>query len=255
VVRYRISTHCWCRSMDGDPIPSGYTYRRYIALLLLLIVSLTLVCVAGCSGGRRHAAVSGEGAANAGSERRAEAFLFDTEIHYKGKYSSVRLELYATDSIVGIGGRSYLGKGALDGWLTRDSVKLLFPSSNEFVHDAVILLLRSLDCSERGAGSIDLLSLLYTMPSVYSVGPGIVVSLDSSDVDRPAFELSSTECPWRIDLIYDAQAPGWRVREFTFTNGDNLSIKAKRREYKPGVKAKSDKFTVEIPPDAVRISP
>ncbi|MDX9858989.1 MAG: hypothetical protein RBT76_14480 [candidate division Zixibacteria bacterium] len=241
--------------MDTDQPPSITGLRSLHIAAVAVALSVVLALISGCGTGRRHISTTTETTPLTFDKRVAEAYLFDTEIEYRDKYSSVRLELYAADSIVGVAGRSYLGKGALDGWLTRDSVLILFPSSGEYVEEAVPDLIGAIECTNGTVAQIDLLTLLYEQPSRSNVGTGISITPDSANQDRPCYSLSMPGCLWRIDLCYDRREIGWRIREFSYTNGDNLSISARRREYKAEVTAGPDKFAVTIPPDALRISP
>ena len=240
--------------MTGD---DPEQYRSVLGHALSITVIVGLVLLTACSTHRRRGPAEEipTEVREAWQDVEVEAYLFDTEIEYEGKYSSVRLELFATDSIVGIGGRSYLGKGALDGWLTADSIRLLFPQSNEYVSEPVARLLRTFECTGARRPNIPLLAFFFARPARVDIGPDVTITVDSSDTDRPAFGLSMPDCPWAIELIYDRRDTGWRIREFSFDNGDNLQIEARRREYHDEVGAKARMFTVSVPSDARRIIP
>ncbi|MBD3401963.1 hypothetical protein GF420_03635 [candidate division GN15 bacterium] len=240
--------------MTGD---DPEQHRSTLARPFTCTLILALVLLTACTAHRRRGPAEEipPEVKEAWEDREVEAYLFDTEIEYEGKYSSVRLELFATDSIVGIGGRSYLGKGALDGWLTADSVRLLFPQSNEYVYEPVARLLRTFECTGERRPDIPLLAFFFARPDRVDIGPDVAMMIDSSDTDRPVFSLSMPDCPWSIELIYDRRDTGWRIREFTFDNGDNLQIEARRREYHDEVDAKARMFTVSVPIDARRIIP
>lgn len=243
--------------MEADSHHPGRQGSLIAVSFALSALVFTVALLIGCAGARRHRPSSDEQkpGPQIDQKRDVEAYLFDTEIEYRGKYSSVRLELYATDTIVGVGGRSYLGKGALDGWITPDTVKLLFPTTNEYVFEPVTRLLRSFDCTREDAPILDLLAFFFGPPSRENVGDNVLIDIDTTDSDRPVYDLHMEGCPWQITLIYDQRDSGWRIREFAFMNGDNLTIDAKRREYKAEASAGREKFQVDIPRDAVRITP
>lgn len=185
---------------------------------------------------------------------RAEAYLFDTRIDFQGKRRSVRLEMFATDSLIGLGGRAYLGKGALKGWLDSDSLKLYFPSSNEFVYEPIGDLLQSFNCGDE-TPTVEVLSLFYQRPDAMKLDDNITLVTDTSDADRPAFTLQMPDCPWRMMIEYDRRDPGWRVREFEFDNGSDLQVSASRREYRADTEVSAAKFEVVVPSDATPIIP
>lgn len=224
------------------------TFRLFTLLLLLTLV-------AACTGPRTmRQEEPSESSAEPEIEVTVEAYLFDTWLWYEGKRSSMRLEVFVTDSIIGAGGRSYLGKGALKGWIRDDSLQFYFPQSDEFVYEPIADLLLSVTCTDR-APTLAFLDLFYTLPDSVQLDSQITVRSDYSDEDRPGFELSMADCPWVITMEYDRRDPGWRIREFEFDNGDQLRIEARRREYKDRTDVGSAKFRVRIPESARQIIP
>ena len=207
----------------------------------------------GCSGG--NSGLIGE-ETSAGSDLRvpADAFLFDAQLRRDGKPTSVRLELYHTDSVTGVSGRGYFGKGALKGRLADDSITVYFPSTGEYVRDAVRALLTSDECST-DIPDLPLASLLVRTPDSVGAMVGVSVAADYSDDDRPTFVVTMPGCPWRIDVVYDRHDEGWRVREFYFDDGHETVLKSRRRTYKHGADVPRSRFKVDIPPAAVRIIP
>ena len=184
----------------------------------------------------------------------AEAYLFDTWLWYEGKRSSMRLEVFVADSILAAGGRSYLGKGALKGWIRDDSLLFYFPQSDEFVYEPITDLLLSVTCTDQ-APRIAFLDLFYALPDSLTLDPQIQVDADYADPDRPNFLLGMADCPWQIRLEYDRREPGFRIREFEFDNGDALRIEARRREYKAETTVGGGKFSVALPESAAQIIP
>jgi hypothetical protein len=211
-----------------------------------------VLLLAGCSSGVKPGGETGE--TQDLPDVRAEAYLFDTRIDFEGKRRSVRLEVFATDSLIGLGGRAYLGKGALKGWLDSDSLKLYFPNSNEYVYEPVSDLLQSFKCGDE-TPSVQVLSLFYHRPDAMQLDSHVRLITDTSDANRPTFTLQMADCPWRMTIGYDRRDPGWRVREFEFDNGDDLRVNASRREYRADTDVSAAKFNVVVPADAARIIP
>jgi hypothetical protein len=198
-------------------------WRTVLAVGWLLIVPF-----AGCY---NQTGTAEEDATTAGYREKipVEAYLFDAKIRRDGKVNSFRLEIFQTDSLLGLSGRGYLGKGALKGWLGHDSLKVYFPTVNEFVYESVGDLLRSFDCSF-DMPDIDLLSLFTRLPDDALFDVRLTVESDYSNHKRPEFVVFVSDCPWRIELQYDERKPGWRIRSFYFLDGNGSRPTAQRRE-------------------------
>jgi hypothetical protein len=208
----------------------------------------------GCGQSFREQPVTGEDKSEQEKKIVAEAYLFDAKLKREGKVNSFRLEIFQTDSALGLGGRAYLGKGALKGRLTEDSVVLYFPARNQYVQEAVDDFFKTLDCPMALSGS-DLLKLFMKLPDSFEFKEGVEVLTDYSDNDHPDFILSTSHCPWRIELTYDRQKMGWRLEDFIFSDGDDLTIEARRREYKSEAKINLNKFQVHIHSSSYKIEP
>lgn len=225
-------------------------YRPTLFGALLIGLSLQ-AALSGCTSGRN---------AQAGKEEvpemriKAEAFLFDAQLRRQSKPTSVRLELYHTDSLTGVSGRGYLGKGALKGWMSDDSLEVYFPSTNEYVYDALPTILASDSCPGR-LPQLPLGRLLVTTPDSIGALGDVVLEADYSDHDRPTFALSLPGCLWHIDATYDRSDDGWRVKQFFFDDGRGMTLKATRRTLKSGADVPASRFRAPIPPDALRLIP
>jgi len=182
------------------------------------------------------------------------ACLFDAQLRRGGKPTSFRLEVLHTDSVAVLAGRAYLGKGALRGRLTRDSLSLYIPSTHEYIEESLQNLLKTAECSASEI-SLDFLTLLTTLPDAPHHTAGINVLPDYSDANRPSFVVTSAGCLWKLELTYDHSETGWRLRELFFTGGKDLSLNATRRQCKPAAKVSADKLRFSVPDDAVRIIP
>lgn len=224
-----------------------------IITLAGIILSLVTV-IAGCSSNYRTGNINEEKKAVGATKIDAEAYLFDAKIRREGKVNSFRLEVFQTDSLLGLGGRAYLGKGALKGRLSADSLWLYFPAQREYVRDEVAVFFKGQKCPLALTG-VNVLDIFKKRPDSIALEEGIKVNADLYDEERPHFRITSADCPWQIDLFYDLEETGWRIKEFTFSDGETLTIKATCREYKATARVKIEKFQVVIPPTSIRIEP
>ncbi len=124
-------------------------------------IAACLLITAGCGSSRKGALVGDE--ANWQGKVEVEAYLFDAKLRRDNKPTSVRLEFFHTDSVIAFAGRGYLGKGALKGRLTEDSLEVYFPTTDEFVKEAAADLMSSFDCAG-DIGSFNLMALFNSLP-------------------------------------------------------------------------------------------
>ena len=218
-------------------------------------LAAVLAAFAGC-GPRFGAELSADEyrASGPGKKVQVEAYLFDAKIRRDGKPTSFRLHLYQTDTVVAMGGRGYLGKGALKGLLTADSIEVYFPTRNEYLHESVRDLLFTSDCTHT-MPQLDFPSLLRSLPKEQDFGTGLNVHRDNSDREHPRFTLTWTDCAWQLELEYDHRKTGWRLSEVRFEDGEKVSFTAKRRAHKASTKVDRKKFDLGAGPGATRITP
>ena len=183
-----------------------------------------------------------------------EAYLFDAKLRRQGKPTSFRLEIFQTDSVIALGGRAYLGKGALKGLLTADSLEVYFPSSNEYLYESLSDLFAKAECTN-AAPEFSLLHLFTFLPDSLAEMEGMSVASDYTNRKRPEYLISFPDCPWKIELTYDQHEAGWRIRDFKFDNGNDITLKAKRRTYKKKAQVPYSKFQLVLPDGATRITP
>ncbi len=183
-----------------------------------------------------------------------EAYSFNARLKRDGKPTTFKLEIYQTDSMLGLSGRGYLGKGALKGRVTSDSLEVYFPASKEYVYEALNDLVAGSDCPFP-LSEIDILSLFYNLPEHVVLSDGITVVPDLESVKRPKYVLSAEGCPWKITVTYDRRNPGFRIRSFRFTDGEGTVLRGQREKYRDSAKIKRKRFEVVLPPDAVGITP
>jgi len=223
-------------------------FKTYISFLIIAVL------LAGCGSGYKSS--SGEETKSVKNRNKisSEAYLFDAKLKREGKVNSFRLEIFQTDSALGLGGRGYLGKGVLKGRVTTDSILVYLPTRNEYVEEEIDDFLSTLDCAD-GVSGFNILTLFTDLPDPESFGKGINIHPNYNDGNQPFFEITADGCPWLMELTYDHRKTGWRLKNFTFTDGEELSIEARRREYHPNANVKTGKFRVEIPGHAIKIKP
>jgi len=217
-----------------------------------LILTGLIVMLCGCGAAYRGADSDLEREAGVTGEVTVEAYLFDARLRRNNKPTSVRLEFYQTDSVIAIAGRGYLGKGALRGRLTNDSIEVYFPTTDEYLLEPVSDVIGAADCSALPP-SLSLLRLFSTLPDSLLEGSGLTVESDYSDERHPRFVVSSPQCPWKINVEYSLQDEDWRIKEFVFDDGDGATLTGKRRTYKREAKVKATKFLVPTKPTSMRI--
>jgi len=207
-----------------------------------------------CGPGRRIRPASEERVAIVQEKIEVEAYLFDAKLRRRGKPTSFRLEIFQTDSVIALGGRAYLGKGALKGLLTTDSLEVYFPSSNEYLYESLRDLFATAECAN-STPKLNLLHLFTSPPDSLVEMEGMSVASDYTNRQRPEYVISLPDCPWRIELTYDQREAGWRIRDFKFDNGNDITLKAKRRTYKKKAQVPYNKFRLVAPDGVTRITP
>lgn len=219
--------------------------------LIILSLFLTLFIVS-CASTSNKVIIDGEDISDQKIE--TDAYLFDARLFHNDKVTSIRLNLFDADSLIGMFGRGYLGKGALKGYVRSDSINVFFPTIGEYLAERNSDLFQSMSCST-SIDEIDILELFHNTPDLVLEGLSYDVSETESEDDRKTFEISSSSCPWVIELIYDRDDDIWRIKEFNFTNLEKTRLYVKRREFKENAEVKLNRFLFNIPDGAVKIIP
>ena len=219
--------------------------------VIVSILILTFV-LTGCSSSVRDDGSSISPEAKLSGKVRGEAYLFDAKLRRNKKPTSVRLEFYQTDSVIAISGRGYLGKGALKGRLTPDSLEVYFPTTDEYLFESVADVMASFDCSDE-LPPIDLMALFGNLPDSVLDASRVSIVSDFSNKRYPEYQISIDGCLWEMNLTYVRQKMGWRVKKFSFSDGKGSTLKGTRRNYKRDVNIKAKKFAVPVKPGSVRI--
>ena len=188
------------------------------------------------------------------SKVEVEAYLIDAKLKQKGKPTSVRLFFYQTDSVIAIGGKGYLGKGALKGWVNDDSILVVFPTMDEFLYESIDDLFASFNCTGE-IPKFNFMALFKSLPDeTDQLAFADITTLDA-DSDRPRFRIKFPNCKWKINITYDKQDAGYRIRNFNFNDGEGNSLNGKRREYKSNSEVSHNQFEVEVGAFMNRIIP
>lgn len=235
---------------------------REPANLSIVAVALSCISLLLCSGcaPRLESTGMSDYEHNLQTKVSAEAYLFDARIWRNNKPTSFRLELFQTDSVIGLAGRGYVGKGVLKGRLTADSLICLFPVSNEYVESSFRELWSRWPC-DLSSPELNLFDLFSHLPESLDIPPAIIITTINAKRDRRRYLIQAEGCNWSLELLYDHRKRGWRVRKFEYKseqhsdNKDNFRLRATRREYQKTSRVKLRRFHVRIPPGALRISP
>lgn len=188
-----------------------------------------------------------------------EAYLFDVSILRRGKPTSLRLDVFDADSVLALGGRAYLGKGALRARLTRDSLIAYFPTSDEYLSEDFASF------SFSGKNPINLsnlgfLSLLKHPPDTGAVDDSIRVDFtqispgDSRWIVHSGTLDSVASLKWRLHLTYALADGNIRLRQFSYFDS-TMTITANRREYRAHARVPANRFQVTIPSTATPVNP
>lgn len=230
-----------------------YHSKGFIRGLAFLFITVVSAFVCSCGPKVSQISVGEEGTKASAAKVPVEAYLFDAVLKKDGKTTSFRLEMYATDSAVALAGRGYLGKGALRGVMGMGSLQVYFPTTNEYVHETYGSLLSDTTCNLI-LTQFDPVRFMFMLPD--SIEIDSLITIDKVKRGQNELEYSvSADCGWRLTLVYDMRPSGWRPVALMYTDGKETSLRAVRREYRPGAKVPMSKFAFSFPPDAHRLTP
>lgn len=222
--------------------------RRFLSFIPCLSL---VVLISGCGAAYKSEGLEME-TPRITDEVKVEAYLFDARLHRGKKPTSIRLEFYHTDSVLAIAGTGYLGKGALRGRLTDDSLEVYFPSTDEYLRETVTTVLGSMECASQ-LPPMSLLVLFSNLPDSVLPHDGLTILSYLNNEKSPEYVITADDCLWEIRLTYVSQTEGWRIKEFLFDDGKGNSLKGKRRTYKAEAKIRAGKFLVPVKPESMRI--
>jgi hypothetical protein len=223
--------------------------KRILSIMILpTVASLYL----SCAGRQGHHVPSEEPKAIVSQKIQAEAYLFDAVVRRQGKTTSFRLEMYATDSAIGLAGRGYLGKGALRGVVRRDSLQVYFPATNEYVDNSYPSLLSTGDCT-LSLGRFDPVRFMFALPDSVAMDSVVRMDVEVKESNRRVYTVHADACAWKLTLSYDQRPTGWRPVELRYDDGHGTTLVATRREYQPRTRVPASRFSFSFPADAARI--
>jgi hypothetical protein len=221
----------------------------------VLITGTLLLVAAGCTVVKPHHTSEEKPDVQPSGSVRADAYLFDTEIVKAGKLTSMRLEIFDADSVMAVAGRAYLGKGAVRGKFTADSIIMYFPPIKQYLRESVRAW-HSKDSCVSDVSHINFLRCLDEIPGERSGDSGLAVRTVSRTEDNVSVAVTSLNCRWVLSLTYFLTSQdGWRLSRFVFDDSTNTTISGNRREFRPGAKFKASQFDVVIPDGAESIIP
>ena len=219
----------------------------------ILFLTFSISAFIGCSSGRKSQPTGESGARISHADVQVEAYLFDVKLRRKGKPTTVRLDLYQTDSVVAMYGRGYFNKGAFSGRITDDSMLIYFPSTNEYLNESIENLFLSFDCESELIG-INLLGYFIVPPDSAQASDNLSIQIIEESEEVKQYRVSSKSCPWRLLLGYRKEKNVWRLEMIEFDDSENVTLKATRRQYKSSATVSSERFYIQIKPDALKIS-
>jgi hypothetical protein len=186
----------------------------------------------------------------------AEAYSFNARLWREGKPTTFKMEVYQTDSLIGLSGRGYLGKGALRGWVRSDSIMIYFPTTNELLCESLDSVVAASSCPLPLA-SLDLVAFMSSPPDSIALTNGLMVSSDYESEDRARFDLQSSDpgCTWKLALLYRHRDLGWRIDEFDFEDGHGTRLKGSCELYRARAGVALSRFEPRPRQDAKRITP
>jgi len=233
--------HRSCGLLDG--------VAKSVLSLAVLVGSVS--SLAGCYATGRKGL---EGAAD--DKFRAEAYSFNARLWRDNKPNTFKLEVYQTDSLIGLSGRGYLGKGALRGWIRSDSIMVYFPAANELLHESVEALVAASSC-QVPLSRLDFLQLLKQRPDSITLPEQVSLGVVSDESDRAKFKLAGPgeECRWELTLDYRRRDAGWRIDEFYFDDGRATRLRGSCELYRAEARVPVKRIDPAPRPDAVRIVP
>lgn len=230
-----------------------------------VLAALTVIAVLSSCGGPGRSRDRGrvEEKKKDKSKIEVQAFLYDAKFLLRGTRRSVRLEVFKDRDRVALAGRGYLGKSALKGWMTADTLLVYFPGSNEYIYESTASLLASSACLD-SLSSVNFPALFSALaPDVLPSPEFRTMATDSAKGDgsnsrgRSGYLITSADCPWEISLTYKIDSRGCRLRTIKYdsTTDHVPELEAKLRTFRPRVRVKVSRFEVDIPTDARRIKP
>lgn len=242
----------------------GQSQARLV-FLCIIAVGAHLGCGSGRNTGLKPSEQIG---AIVGDKIVCDAFLYDVKHVQDGKPTSIRLDCYRVDSVMGFAGRGYLGKGAFRGRVTRDSLVMYFPAANEFWAGRLDSLASASDDSGACIATLQnaLVSILDPSGATLSRESWLSTSEGDTFSGSPISEHSTQQGreapvlrqyhkgPCHMDVWYRTYQGIYCASSLEIKDGRGFRITGMLRERRFSVKVTLDKFEPRIPYDAVATS-
>jgi len=224
----------------------------------LVIIPIFTIIVSGCTLAHRKRADQEiiEAETQTWQKGKGDAYLFDVKIYREGKKNSVRLDVYRSDDKISLFARGYLGKGVLKGLISPDSIIAYFPTEKEFYSGKMADFIND--------GCADSLPLEPTIIELFQKTPaeinheldGFYVVIISEDDHLRQYKLESRSCPEGMEIGYTLKDDRFVPDEINYISSDGtFRFEATRRRAKLNIDIPEEKFRIDIPASAVRISP
>ena len=230
--------------------------KKY-GFMLSFGVVIVIIAIIGCSPANRKKSVSiREESVLSLAPGSGDAYLFDVKINQDGRKRSTRLDVYYRPDTLAIFARAYLGKGVMKVVLAGDTGQVYFPTENEYYNGPLFDLLVD-ECYKSMRFERILYNLFSRLPVEIdddSVGYYVVVLKESKDLCH--YRLESRICDKFLEIEYDFEKGRYVPNAIEYSNDNGtLKLSAKRRSISLNIKIPSEKMSISIPPDAIRIQP
>ncbi len=187
---------------------------------------------------------------------KGDAYLYDLKINRDGRKNSVRLDVYYNGDSLAVFARGYLGKGVLKGLLSGDSLRVYFPTENQYFSGSINRLVKN-NCPEISAFDNLIMELFRRLPSeIVALPHSYYLVIDKDKIKSKKYRLISEICGDELSLEYDLRQNRFLPKKITYSNpGRALVITAERRQYRLNITLPPEKFRIDIPAMAEPLKP
>lgn len=203
---------------------------------------------------------------------RSAAYFIELRVNDDGEKYSVKTELYFSGDSVGFYARGYLGKGVSRGQIINDQVTVYFNQQDEYFQGPLADIGAGADCASPGEALLVALSLLSRNEEPVDPEEFVYPSENEMKYHFGRFERTVTlnkrgfpqseklidhTCRDSIYLDYysaSREFPFYKIQSLLYYNEvQKFRAKGFIREQKYNIDIQPRKFTVDIPPSAVRL--
>lgn len=244
----------WQFSLAANDVRRSMSLPAACWLRLATLFSVvSLVALIGCVPKKMSPAPSGEEkqpSQNIDMDKViVDAYQFEALFRQSGKPTTLRLELFCTDSLVVVIGKGYLGKSGIRARVSADSLLAYFPTRKQYVSDALPNLLSEVAC-DSNPPHLNLAALFRQLPTEESIPEPIRVIANTKNADHPRYLLFVPDCTWQMEVEYARSDTSWRVSSFTWQGIQNSTFEATRKNYRQRVAIPAERMRVVLPENA-----